>query len=87
MKKITSAGLKNTVTKTLKDNKAIDVIALNVKKLTDIADYMIICTANSTTHAKTLFEKTREQLALVNIKPIGIEGENSYFIFILDRFD
>jgi ribosome-associated protein len=77
MKKLTPAGLKNKAVKTLKDNKAIDVVALDIKKLTDIADYMIICTANSTTHVKTLIKKVREQLALSQIKPIGIEGENA----------
>ncbi|MEI8055052.1 MAG: ribosome silencing factor [bacterium] len=76
-KKITAAGLKNIAIKTLKENKAIDVLAINIKKLTDIADYMVICTANSTTHVKSLIEKIRAQLALENIKPIGIEGENT----------
>ncbi|EKE01348.1 MAG: hypothetical protein ACD_21C00156G0015 [uncultured bacterium] len=77
MKTLTAAGLKNIIVKTLKDHKAINVLALDIKKLTDMADYMIICTANSTTHVKTLIEKTREQLALAHIKPIGIEGENT----------
>jgi ribosome-associated protein len=76
-KKITAAGLKNIVIKILKENKAIDVLAINIKKLTDIADYMIICTANSTNHAKSLIEKLRIQIALEHIKPIGIEGENT----------
>ncbi|CAL7962540.1 Ribosomal silencing factor RsfS [Gammaproteobacteria bacterium] len=76
-KKLSAAGLKNIVIKTLKENKAIDVLAINIKKLTDIADYMIICTANSTTHVKSLIEKLRAQLALEHIKPIGIEGENT----------
>ena len=77
MPKLTSAGLKNAIIKVLKDNKAIDIIALDIKKLTDIADYMIICTANSTTHVKTLTEKTREKLATLPIKPVGVEGENT----------
>jgi len=82
--KITSAGLKNIITKTLKNHKAINVLALNVKKLTDMTDYMVICTANSTTHVKTLIEKTRAQLALEHIKPIGIEGENTREWMLVD---
>lgn len=77
MKKLTPAVLKNTAIKTLKNHKAIDILAINVKKLTDITDYMIICTASSTTHSKTLIEKVSQQLALLHIKPLGIEGENS----------
>lgn len=84
MKKPTSAGLKNTIIKALKDHKAIDVLALNVKKLTDIADYMVICTANSTTHVKALTERVRAQLALEHIKPVSIEGENTREWMLID---
>ena len=84
MKKLTPAGLKNLTTKTLKDNKAIDVSVLNIKKITDIADYMIICTANSTTHVKTLIEKIKEQAALQHIKPLGIEDENTREWMLID---
>lgn len=77
MKKLTPATLKNAVIKTLKNHKAIAITAINVKKLTDITDYIIICTANSTIHSKTLIEKVCQQLALLHIKPLGIEGEES----------
>ena len=77
MKKITSVALKNIISKTLKNHKAIDIVALDIKELSDMADYMVICTANSPTHTKTLVEKLRRQLALAQIKPIGIEGENT----------
>lgn len=84
MKKLTAAGLKNIIVKTLKEHKGIDILALNIKKITDIADYMIICTANSTTHAKALTEKLCEKTALENIKPIGIEGDNTREWMLLD---
>lgn len=84
MKKITSAGLKDIINKTLKHNKAIDIAAINIKKLTDISDYMIICTANSTTHVKTLIEKLCQQLAIGHIKPIGIEGEGNREWMLVD---
>lgn len=77
MKNHTVAEIKKIIIKVLKEHKAIDVVALDIKKLTNIADYMIICTANSTTHVKTLSEKIREELARINIKPIGVEGENT----------
>lgn len=85
--KITSAKIKKTIVDTLKDHKAIDILALNIKTITDIADYMIVCTANSTVHAKTLIEKTREKLAAVHIKPIGIEGEDVREWMLIDFGD
>jgi ribosome-associated protein len=82
--KITAANLKNKIVKTLRDNKAADILAMNVKKFTDIADYIVICTANSTTHAKALTEHVRSQLILENISPISIEGENTREWMLVD---
>ncbi len=77
MQKLTSAKLKDLLVKTLKDHKAIDIEILNVKKISDLTDYMIVATANSTTHAKALAEKSREALAKLKIRPISIEGETT----------
>ena len=71
------ANIKKIIVATLKEHKAIGILALNIKKLTDIADYMIIGTANSSTHVKTLIEKTCGKLAPMHIKPIGIEGADT----------
>ena len=74
MQKLSPANIKKIIVATLKEHKATDVSALNIKKLTDIADYMIIGTANSTTHVKTLIEKTCAKLSPMRLKPIGVEG-------------
>jgi len=86
-KKPSSAHIKNTIVKVLKDHKAINVLALNIKPLTDIATYMIIASANSTTHVKTLIEKSCEKLAAINLKPIGIEGANTREWMLVDFGD
>jgi len=86
-KNTTSAQMKKIIVDTLKDYKAVDVLALNIKTITDIADYMIIGTANSTVHVKTLIEKTREKLASINIKPIGIEGAEAREWMLIDFGD
>lgn len=82
--KLTPAALKNTIIKVLKDNKAIDVKALNLKKLTDMAEYMIVCTANSTTHTNSLIKKVRDELVPLNIRPIGVEGDDSREWMLID---
>lgn len=87
MQKYTTAKTKTIITKVLKDHKAIDVVSLNIKPLTDIADYMIIATANSTTHAKTLSEKICEKLLTVHRKPIGIEGADTREWMLVDFGD
>lgn len=77
MKKLSSAEIKKTIISILKEHKATSVLALNIKKLTDIADYMIIATANSTVHAKALADKIREKTTALHPRPLGIEGGNS----------
>ncbi len=86
-KKITAAKMKDLIVAALKDHKAMDIVALNIKTITDIADYMVVCTANSTIHVKTLIEKTREKLAAVKIKSIGVEGEEIREWMLIDFGD
>lgn len=74
---VTPAKIKTIVLATLKEHKAADVLAMNVKKLTDIADYIVVGTANSGVHAKALIEKLRDQLATITVKPLGVEGNRS----------
>jgi ribosome-associated protein len=83
-KKITAAQIKNMITAVLKEHQAIELSVFNIKPLTDIADYMIICTANSTVHAKTLIEKVRNELGQVPIKPIGTEGDDARQWMLID---
>jgi ribosome-associated protein len=48
---------------------------------------MVICTANSTTHVRTLAEKVRRQLLLSHIKHIGIEGNSDGEWMLVDFGD
>ena len=86
-KTLTPAKIKDAVVKTLKEYKAIDIKALNIKHLTDIADYMIITTANSTVHAKTLSDKAMKELRSLKIRAIGSEGEKSKEWMLVDFGD
>ncbi len=86
-KTITSAQIKKMIVDTLKEHKALNISALNIKTITDIADYMVVCTANSTVHVKTLIEKIREKIATVQIKPIGVEGEEVREWMLIDFGD
>ena len=87
MKKPSPAQIKTTIVKILKDNKAMNVQALKISELTDFADYIVIATANSNTHAKALANKIYDKLALLKIKPIGIEGEETREWILVDFGD
>ena len=61
--------------KSLEDSKAEDVLNLNVKGISSFADEIIIATANSNRHAKSISEKLVDSLKNEKIHIIGVEGE------------
>ena len=75
------------VTKTLEDNKAEEIVSLNVQELTNVTDWMVICNATSKRHAHALGEhvlsKTKEQ----GIKPLGVEGDDENEWVLVDLGD
>src|SRR5208283_1551319 len=56
------------------DKKAGDVMVLEMKDLTVIADYFVICSGESTTQVKTIAEHIKENLLKDGTTPSRIEG-------------
>ncbi|MGO9106253.1 MAG: ribosome silencing factor [Dissulfurispiraceae bacterium] len=69
------------------DKKAKDVMVLELKDLTVIADYFVICSGESTTQVKTIAEHIRENLIKVAIAPSRIEGFQYARWILLDYGD
>ena len=63
--------------KALDDKKAQHIKVLKTAEQTVLADYFVICTANSTTHIKTLSDETGKNLAEVGEPPRRSEGYRS----------
>jgi ribosome-associated protein len=73
---------------TILDNmKATDIISLDVRELTSITDYMIICTGSSTTHVKALAKNIAEKAKLKKVKTCHIEGEQDSEWVLVDLGD
>ncbi len=79
--------LTDLVVETLESNKAIDISELDVTKLTDITDRIVICTAMSTRHAKSLADKLSQTAKKVGVTPYGIEGEKEGKWVLIDLLD
>jgi len=59
----------------LEEMKASDIQVMDVRELTSITDYMIICTARSTRHARSTADSVLRKAKNHKIKNIHIEGE------------
>jgi len=69
-----SKQLLNHAKAILEEFKAIDIVELDVIELTSITDYMLVCSARSTRHAKAIADKLVEKLKAFSIKPLSING-------------
>lgn len=60
--------------KALEEMKGQDIVCLDVKKLTQITDYMIIVTGTSSTHLRALADELGKQVKAAGEPVLGDEG-------------
>ena len=72
--KILPSKLRDLVSSSLDELKAVDPVTINVKKLSSFTDYMIIASGTSNRHIQSIGKKVLEDLKAKNIKPLGLEG-------------
>ncbi len=82
-----SEELAQKCAKALFDKHADDVHILDLRELTDIADFFIVASANSPTHLKSLAETAEEFLDSSKVKPYHIEGMQGLHWVLVDAFD
>jgi ribosome-associated protein len=68
-------SLKAVVLDALDDMKALDVKYLDVRGLTDIADFMVIASGTSDRHVRSVAQRVVEKAKAGGFRPHGIEGQ------------
>ncbi len=79
--------LKNEIENILSDNKAIEIISINLKDKTSIADFMIVASGNSSRHIQALSEILVNELKKKGINNCRLEGKNSNDWKLIDAVD
>ena len=69
------------------EKKAQDVIILDLRKLTSIVDFFVICSANSDTQVKAISNYIAEETRKIGEKPWHNEGINNLSWVLLDYID
>jgi len=64
--------------------KANGILVLDVRKLTSITDYFVICSGGSNVHVKTIAEWMVSKLKGKGVDPLHIEGEKQAQWVLLD---
>jgi len=73
--------------KALDDGKAVDIKTLDVRKLTSMADYMVIATGRSSRQVKALADHVVEAARVLKQRPLGVEGEQASEWILVDLGD
>ena len=79
--------IKNSIEKILDDNKAQNIISIDLKNKSYIADYMVIASGTSSRHLQALSEILLTKLKKLGIDNCRIEGKDSSDWKLVDAHD
>ena len=79
--------LKKIIINTLDSNKALDIVSIDLKDKSSIADYMIVASGTSSRHIQSLSEQVLEKFKTNGLKNCKIEGKDSTEWKLVDGID
>jgi ribosome-associated protein len=71
----------------LAELKALNVRILDVRKLTDVADTLVIASGNSDRHVRSIADRVVQEAKKAGFRPVGIEGERDGEWVLVDLQD
>ena len=80
-------NIKDNIEKVLDDNKAQNIVCIDLKNKSYIADYMVIASGTSSRHLQALSEILVTQLKKLGIDNCRIEGKDSSDWKLVDAHD
>ena len=82
-----NSDLKNVIIKTLDLNKAHDIVSIDLKDKSSMADFMIIASGTSSRHIQSLSEQVLEKFKDYGLNNSKIEGKESNEWKLVDGID
>ena len=73
-KNLTAEELCAKICEIIIDHKGEDVISINLKEKTGIADYFVVASGRSMTHTRSLIEYVEKEAEEIGYSPIRMEG-------------
>ncbi|MDT8445313.1 MAG: ribosome silencing factor [bacterium] len=75
------------ITSTLEDSKALDIVEIDLVGESSLSDYIVLCSATSSAHAKGIHDKVHLAVKEKGIYPLGVEGETDGGWILMDYND
>src|SRR5579862_746333 len=79
--------LRDLAVNTLDEMKGIDIVTMDVRSLTTITDYMVICTGRSTRHVKALADSVAAKAKEMQASFVKKEGDQENEWVLVDLGD
>jgi len=86
-KPLTTLAKKKLVVAALEDIKARDILAIDVRKVTSMFDWIVVASADSARQTKALARHVRDKLKEAGCAIIGTEGEEGAEWVLVDSGD
>ena len=81
------SDLKKIIIKTLDLNKALDIVSIDLKDKSSMAEYMVIASGTSSRHIQSLSEQVLAKFKDYGMKDTKIEGKESNEWKLVDGID
>lgn len=79
--------LKENILNSLEDIKAVNPVAIDVKNISSLTDFMVIASGTSNRHLAAMSERVLEGLKENNVSGIRIEGQGGDEWLLVDAGD
>jgi ribosome-associated protein len=79
-----TAQLAREIVDMVADRKAEDILLLDMRPASYVADYFVLCNGTSERHIRALAEDIREALAKQGVRPLHVEGKSDSGWVLLD---
>jgi ribosomal silencing factor RsfS len=73
------AALVKAAVAALEDMKAAHIKVMDVRKVTDVADCMVLASGNSDRHVRSIADRVVERARAAGFRPMGVEGEREFY--------
>ena len=87
LKGIDSKTVLEIIEKSLDDDKAEDIVVIDLKGKTSIADYMVVASGRSHRHIQSMADHVFRKLKTAKHKPLNFEGAGKSEWVLLDAGD